>query len=92
MQLVDARQLRDRPLVVVDAKVDEDVREPRIAAVALDHEQARRLLAAAIAARGLCRREAFEQALREGRPSVCSKVVASASTVSAETRMFPCAA
>src|SRR5256885_4748803 len=39
------RSLLDRPLVVVDAEIDEDVREPRVAAVALDHEDSGRLLA-----------------------------------------------
>ena len=68
MQAVDAPQLLERPLVVVDAQVDEDVREARVAAVLLDHEQARGLLAAAVAARGLSGVEAVEQAVRERLP------------------------
>ncbi len=65
---VETGELLDRPLVVVDAEIDEHVREAGVAAVALDDEQRGGLLAAAVAARGLRRREAVEQALRE-RPS-----------------------
>ena len=87
------RELRDRRLVVVDAQVDEHVREPRVAAVSLDHEQRRGLLAAPVAARRLRRRERVQQACGEaGGPHDASNEAASASTVSTETRMFPCAA
>src|SRR5262245_23690199 len=40
VQAVDAPQLVDRALVVVHAQVDDHVREPQVAAVALDDEQA----------------------------------------------------
>ena len=62
---VEAAKLLDGPLVVVDAEVDERVRQPRVAAVPLDDEQRRRLLAAAVAARGLRRGEAVDQPLGE---------------------------
>ena len=62
---MDAPQLLDRPFVVVDAQVDDDVGEPGIAAVALDDEQASRLLAAAVAAGLLRGGEAIEQPLGE---------------------------
>ena len=65
VEAVEAAQLRDRPLVVVDAQVDDDVRELRVARVLLDDEQRSRLLPAPVAPGGLCRREALEQALRE---------------------------
>ena len=78
--------------MVVDAQVDDDVGEARVAAVPLDDEERGRLLAAPVAARGLRRGEAVEQPLRERRPAIASNVSASASTVSPETRMFPCAA
>ena len=67
------------------------VREPRVAAVLLDDEQRRRLLAAPVAAGGLGCVEAVEQPLGEWARER-SKVSAIASTVSAETRMLPCAA
>src|SRR5215210_9425584 len=51
--------------MVVDAQVDDDVGEARIAAVALDDEQARRLLSAPVAARFLGRGEAIEQPIGE---------------------------
>ena len=92
MELVEPAQLLDRPRVIVDAEVDERVGEPAVAAVALDDEQRRRLLAAPVAARGLRGGEAVEQPLGERRAGAASKVSASASTVSAETRMFPWAA
>ena len=50
VQIVEPSQLLERPLVVVDAQVDERVGEPRIARVALDDEERGRLLAAAVAA------------------------------------------
>ena len=80
------------PLVVVDAQVDETCRELGVAAVPLDDEERRGLLAAAVAAGLLRRGEAREQPLRERLARRASNVSASASTVSAETRMFPCAA
>ena len=92
MEAVEAPQLLDRALVVVDAQVDDDVGEPGVAAVPLDDEQRRRLLAAAVAARGLRGGEARRAAARRAGPSVASNVSASASTVSPETRMLPCAA
>src|SRR5437016_3945079 len=46
VQRVDAAELLDRPLVVLDAELDDDVGHPRIAAVTLDDQERRRLLAA----------------------------------------------
>src|SRR5262245_39798924 len=63
--MVDATELRKRPLVVVHAEVDEDVGKPRIAGVALGDEQRGRLLAAAVAAGGLGGVEAVEQPGRQ---------------------------
>ena len=63
VQVVEAAQLLDRRLVVVDAEVDERVGEPRVAAVALDDEHGGRLLPPLVAAGRLCRRERLEQAL-----------------------------
>ena len=63
VQAVEAPELLDRGLVVVDAQVDEDVGEPRVAPVPLDDEQRRGLLAAAVATRGLSRCEARQQSL-----------------------------
>ena len=63
MQVVQAPELLDRGLVVVDAKVDEDVGERGVAAVPLDDEERRGLLAATVAARGLGRSEARQQSL-----------------------------
>ena len=88
MELVQPSELLDRPLVIVDAEVDEDVGEAGVAAVPLDDEQGGRLLTAGVAAGRLAGRERLEQALRE-RPVAASKVSASASTVSTETRMLP---
>ena len=65
MQAVDAAQLLERSLVVVDAEVDEEVGEACVTAVLLDDEQARRLLAAAVAAGGLGGVEAVQQAQRQ---------------------------
>ncbi len=69
MQPVDAPQLLERTLVIVDAQVDDDVGELRVAAVLLDDEQRRRLLASLVAARGLGRVEAVEQPLGEQLPA-----------------------
>ncbi len=63
---MQARELDDGLGVIVDAKVDEDVAEARVAAVALDHEQCGRLLSAPVAAGGLGGRQAVEQSLSEG--------------------------
>ena len=65
MQPVEPPQLLDRRLVVVDAQVDERVGEAGVAAVALDDDQRRRLLAAFVAARGLSSGQRLEQALGE---------------------------
>ena len=65
VQAVEAAQLVDRRLVIVDAEVDEDVGEAGVAAVALDDDQRRGLLAALVAARRLRRRERLDQALGE---------------------------
>src|SRR5205823_13073164 len=62
---VDAAELVERPRVLVHAQVDDLVRETRIAAVLLDHEERRRLLAAPVAARCLGGVEAVEQPLGE---------------------------
>jgi hypothetical protein len=51
--------------MVVDAQVDDDVGEAQVAAVPLDDEEPGGLLPAPVAARGLCRRERLEDALRE---------------------------
>ena len=67
VQPVEPSELAERVGVVVDAEVDERVREPRVAAVALDDEERRRLPAAAVAARGLGGVEAVEQPLGERR-------------------------
>ena len=85
-------QLVDRARVLVDAEVDERVGEPSVAAVALDDEQRRRLLPASVASRSLRRGEAAEQPLGERPAGGRLDVSASAATVSAETRMLPCAA
>ena len=63
MQVVQPPELLDRGLVVVDAQVDEDVGQPRVAAVPLDDEQRRRLLAATVATGGLGRSEARQESL-----------------------------
>ena len=65
MHVVEARELLDRPRVVVDAQVDEHVAQPGVAAVALDDEERRRLLAAPVASRRLRCGEALEQPLGE---------------------------
>ena len=93
MELEQPAELLERALVVVHPEVDEDVREPRVSLLRADDEDRRRLLAATVAARRLRCVEAVEQALgeRASRRSA-SNVSASASTVSAETRMLPCAA
>src|SRR5947207_13312268 len=62
---VDPAQLVQRPGMLVHAYVDDLVGEPCVAAVALDDEQCRRLLSAAVAAGCLCSVEAVEEALRE---------------------------
>src|SRR5207244_13203932 len=57
--------------MVVDAQVDEDVGEARVAAAALDDEERRGLLAAAVTAGGLRRGETFDEPACErlpGRP------------------------
>ena len=78
--------------MVLDAELDDDVRHARVAAVALDDEERRGLLAAAVASCRLRGGEAVDQAVGERSPALDSNVSASASTVSAETRMLPCAA
>ena len=65
MEAIEAAQLLDGTLVVVGAEVDEDVGQAGVAAVPLDDEQRRRLLATPVAARGLGRGEAVDQALGE---------------------------
>src|SRR5207244_6364937 len=62
----DAPELLDRPLVVVNAEVDERVGEAGVAAVLLHDEQARGLLPALVAACGLGGVEAVEEAGRKG--------------------------
>ena len=51
--------------MVVDAQIDEDVGQLRVAAIALDDEKRGRLLAATVTARRLCRGETVDQALCE---------------------------
>ncbi len=79
MHVVEAGELGHGLDVVVHPQVDEHVTQPGVPAVSLHHEERRRLLAAPVAARGLCGGEALEQArgqraalgggerLREGR-------------------------
>ena len=68
MEAIEAAELLDGTLVVVGAEVDEDVGQAGVAAVPLDDEQRRRLLAAAVASRSLGRGEAVDQALGERSP------------------------
>jgi hypothetical protein len=63
MEPIDASELLERARVVVDAEIEEDVREAGVAAVGLDDEKRGGLLAAAVAAGRLRRVEAVEQAL-----------------------------
>ena len=60
MEAVDATQLLDGALVILDAKVDDDVGQRRVATVALNDEEGRGLLAAPVASGRLRRGEAFE--------------------------------
>src|SRR6059058_2737598 len=60
MQAVEPAKLLERPLVVLDPELDDRVRELSVAAVLLDDQQCRRLLAAAVAAGGLGGVEAIE--------------------------------
>ena len=89
---IEPAKLLDGTLVVVDPEVDEGVGQARVAAVPLDDEQRRRLLATAVAARSLRGRKAVDQPLGERPSAVAANASTRASTVSAETRMFPCAA
>ena len=93
VQRVDARELRDRLLVVVDAQVDEHVAEARHT-----RRRARRRGAPPTAARAGRHRP---PARRRGTRSAARRAAAlrsprrssaSAATVSSPTRMFPCAA
>src|SRR5438309_688003 len=61
VERVDPLELFDRPLVIVDAQVCDDVGELRVAAVALDHEERGGLLAATVASGALRRGEALDQ-------------------------------
>ena len=92
VEAVKTSKLLDRPIMVVDPKVDERVGEPCVAAVPLDDEQRSRLLATAVSASFLGGREAVEEPFGEWRPAEETNVSARASTVAAETRMLPCAA
>ena len=74
VQAVEALKLGDRALVVVDPKIDDDVREAGVAGVLLHDEQRCGLLAAAVPSCGLCRGQALDQPLREREVAVCSKV------------------
>ena len=65
MKLGDAPQLLDRLSVVIDAEVDEDVRQSRIATVLLHHQEGGRLLAAPVASGGLRGGETLDQPLCE---------------------------
>ena len=62
---VEPAELLDRARVIVDAQVDQHIGEPGVATVALDDEEGGRLLAAAVAARGLGGGKAVEQPLRQ---------------------------
>src|SRR5581483_67363 len=70
VQRVEATELVDRALVVVDAQVADEIGEPCVAAVLLDDEERRRLLPAAIAACDLRGREAVDQPPREALSAV----------------------
>src|SRR5581483_10320359 len=61
VERVQTAQLLDRMRVVVDAQVEDEVGELRVAAVALDDHERRRLLAAPVSARGLRGVEAVEE-------------------------------
>ena len=89
---VDPLQLLDRLGMVVDPEVDRDVVRAAVAAVLADDEEGGRLPAPPVAARRLGGGEADEEPLGERCSAEASKVAASASTVAADTRMFPCAA
>jgi hypothetical protein len=67
MELVEARKLLDRMLVVVHAQVDQDVGQRRIAALSLHDQDRCRLLAPAVAARRLGRGEGREQPVGQQR-------------------------
>ena len=66
MEAVEPPQLLDRRLVIVDAQVERDVGEPGVAAVPLDHEERRGLLAATVAACCLRGCKGLEETFREG--------------------------
>ena len=66
----DPPQLLDRRSVLVDAEVDEGVRERRIAGVPLDDEQCGGLLPATVAPCGLRGGETVDQPVGEGSPCV----------------------
>ena len=68
---VDPPQLLERPLVVVHAQVDDDVREVGVATVLLHDEKRGRLLAAAVAARCLRRVETGEEPFAQRLASAC---------------------
>ena len=87
-----AAQLDERIGMVVNAEVDEGVRESRVATVALDDQQRGGLAAPAVppAASAASRQSSSRSASVIA--GVASNVSASASTVAPETRMFPCAA
>lgn len=63
-------ELLERSFVVVDAEVDQDVGEPRVALLRADDEKTGRLLPAAVATGRLRRVEAVEKALGKG-PAGC---------------------
>ena len=65
VQLVEPEQLGNRMLVVIDAQIDEDVRQAAVTAVLRDNEERCGLLAPAVAARGLPGGEALDQARRQ---------------------------
>lgn len=65
VEAVETSQLDERIGMVVDAEIDERVRESCIAAVALDNQHGGRLAATAIASGRLGGVEAIEQALGE---------------------------
>ena len=72
MKAVQAAELVDRPLVIVDSQVADEVRQLGVASVPLDDQEGRRLLSPPVAARRLRGRQAVEQPLGEaaahGRP------------------------
>src|SRR5919201_1054743 len=65
VQPVEAAELLDRSLMVVDAEIDEDVRQPCVPALRLHDEQRRRLLSPAVPACRLRSGETVDETIGE---------------------------